>query len=73
MNAFGEMIFQILHYVHSVNISGDTVYEHDIKYLKGTNASCMCFLRLHTGKVQKDLEASGGTAAEWRGAGLKII
>ena len=32
------MSFQSLNCVHSVNISLGAVFEHDIKYLKGTNA-----------------------------------
>ena len=32
----------------------------------------MYFLSLHTGRIQKGLEASGITAAEWSGVCLKI-
>lgn len=64
LNAVGETIFQILNYVYSVTISWAAVFEHDIKSLKWTNASCLCFLDLYTKRIKKGLETAGVTAAE---------
>lgn len=68
MNVVGEVTSQILNYVHSINMSWDTVFEQDIRYLKCINASCICFLDFYTGRIKKDLEATGVTAVElWWG------
>lgn len=41
------------------------VFEHDIKYLKCTNASCKSFMYLYTRRIKENLEAINVTVAEW--------